>query len=64
MAFGDNLKRLREERHLTQQELAYRVGVTQPMITQYEKYMKVPTIIVGVEIAKVLNTTCEELVKN
>lgn len=62
MALAENVKRLREEKGLTQSELANLIGVAQPMVAQYEKGMKVPTIITGVLLAKRLGTTCEELV--
>lgn len=62
MAFAENVKRLREKKGLTQQELANLVEVAQPTVAQYEKGMKVPTIITGVLLAKELGTTCEELV--
>lgn len=62
MAFSEKVKQLREEKGLTQAELANLIGVTQPTVAQYEKGIKVPTIITGVLLAKRLNTTCEELV--
>lgn len=62
MAFSEKVKRLREEKGLTQAELANLIGVTQPTVAQYEKGMKVPTIITGVLLAKRLGTTCEELI--
>lgn len=62
MSFSNNLKRLREEKELTQAELAKRIQVAQPTIAMYERGTKLPSILVGVELAKVLNTTCEELV--
>lgn len=63
MSFADNVKRLREQRGLSQAELAEQVNVTQPMIAQYEKGLKIPTIITGVELARALGTTCEELLE-
>ena len=63
MAFAENIKKLREEKGLTQTELAKQVGISQPMIAQYERYMKVPTILVGVKLAEVLGTTCEKLIQ-
>ena len=63
MSFADNVKRLREQRGLSQAELAEKVDVTQPMIAQYEKGLKIPTIITGVQLAKCLGTTCEELLE-
>lgn len=64
MAFAQNVKRLREEKGLTQQELANLIEVAQPTVAQYEKGLKLPTIITGVDLAKVLGTTCEELVSD
>lgn len=61
MSFADNVKRLREQKGISQAELAAMVDVTQPMIAQYEKGLKIPSIITGAELAKVLGTTCEEL---
>lgn len=62
MSFSDNLKKLREEKGLTQAELAAQVDIAQPMIAQYEKGLKLPTIVTGILLAKRLGTTCEELV--
>ncbi len=62
MSFADNVKRLREQKGLSQAELADQVKISQPMIAQYEKGLKIPTIITGVELARCLDTTCEELV--
>lgn len=62
MAFAENVKRLREEKGLTQSELAALIEVTQPTVAQYEKGIKVPTIVTGVLLAKRLGTTCESLV--
>lgn len=62
MSFAENLKKLRKEKGLSQKELADKLDISQPMIAQYERGLKLPTILVGVELAKVLNSTCEELV--
>ncbi len=64
MSFADNVKRLREEKGLTQAELAGQVNVAQSMIAQYEKGLKVPTIVTGVALARKLGTTCEALVSD
>lgn len=63
MSLAENIKKLRERKELSQGELARLVDVSQPTIAQYEKGMKLPSIVVGVELAKRLGTTCEELVK-
>ena len=62
MAFAENLKRLREKTGMTQNDLAVDVGVSQTMIAQYERGLKLPTVVVGVDIAKILGTTVEMLV--
>ena len=62
MAFAENLKQLRIQKNFTQPELAKLVGVAQPTFAQYESGIRVPNIIVGVKIAKKLDTTVEELV--
>lgn len=64
MAFAENVKRLREKKGLTQAELANLIDVAQPTVAQYEKGIKVPTIITGVLLAKRLGTTCEDIVKD
>ena len=62
MGFADNVKRLREEKDYSQAELAKMVGVSQPMINDYEKGRKVPTVITAVDLARKLDTTVEQLV--
>ena len=64
MAFAENLKKLRTEKGLTQQELANLVEIAQPTLAQYEKGLKFPTIITAVDLAKQLGTTCEDLVSD
>lgn len=63
MAFAENLKRLREKTGMTQNDLAVDVGVSQTMIAQYERGMKLPNIITSVQLAKILGTTVEKLVE-
>lgn len=63
MSLADNIKRLREEKEYSQAELAKLVGVSQPLINDYEKGRKVPTVITGVDLARKLHTTVEELVE-
>ena len=63
MPFGENIRKLREEKGMSQAELADKVGVTQSMIARYETYVKVPNIQTSVELAKVLGTTGEKLVE-
>lgn len=63
MNFGTNMKLAREKSDISQKELAGIVGVTQAMICQIEKNLRLPSVAVGYEIAKALNTTVDELCK-
>ena len=62
MSLAENLRNLRTAKGYSQAELAKLVGVAQPTFAQYESGIRVPNIIVGVKIAKKLDTTVEELV--
>lgn len=64
MSFSKKVKELREQKDLTQKELADLINVSQPTVAQYEMGIKVPTIVIGAKLAKVLDTTCEELVED
>ena len=60
--FSENLARLRAKRKLTQEELARRVGVSQPAIAQYERGTLTPKLYVTVRLASALGTSVEMLV--
>lgn len=63
MGLGMNVRRLREKAGLQQAELANRVGISRAMMCQIERSMKIPSLPVGVAIAKVLGTTAEKLLE-
>lgn len=54
MSIGENLKRIRESRNITQVELAETVGVASPMICQIERGSRALSLPLALEIAKVL----------
>lgn len=62
MSLSENIAKLRKLKGYSQAELANMIGVAQPNIAQYEKGIKVPTIVTGVDLARALDTTCEALV--
>jgi len=62
MAFGDNLKKLREMRGISTSELAESAGVAQPQISKYETGQSLPNVVTAVRIAVRLGTTVERLV--
>lgn len=57
-----NIKRLRERRGLTQQELAETSGVPRPTIANLESGSANPTLAVVLKVAGALGVTVEELV--
>lgn len=61
MNIGGKIKKYREERGLTQEELAECAGVSQAMIHYYEKGLKMPNVVALVAIAKRLNVKVDEL---
>lgn len=61
MNIGENLKRLRVQKGMTQLELAERVGVSGPMITQVERGTKALNILLAKAIVDVLGCTLDGL---
>ena len=64
MSVAENICRLRNERGLTQLELSKRVGVNRSMIAQIERGTKIPTILLGKQIANVLGCSIEALISD
>lgn len=63
MKIGENIKRFRIKKGMTQAELAQKIGITQTMIGHIERGAKVPSLIVALDIAEVLECTVEEMCK-
>ena len=61
ISFADNLRILRLKRHFTQKELAQLVGIHQSVITDYEKGNNEPKVKIAIKLAKIFDTTVEEL---
>ncbi len=55
------MKELREKQHLTQEQLAQMVGVRRETILFLEKGKYNPSLQLAHDIAKVLNTTIEDV---
>jgi len=58
---GDRLRQIREEKQLTQRELARACGLGENLIYRYENKLSDPTIGTLVEIAEYLDTTSDYL---
>lgn len=61
MNIGENLKILREQKKLSQEQLAEQVGINRSMIAQIERGSKSMTLPLSVSIASVLCCTLDEL---
>ncbi|MDE5768185.1 MAG: helix-turn-helix domain-containing protein [Oscillospiraceae bacterium] len=63
MALAENIKSFRESKGMTQDQLAEAVGLARGSIAKIEAGWKVPSFEKAILIAKLLDTTCEELAK-
>ncbi len=62
MNFGLNLKRIRKTRHISQQELAEKLGLAQRTISHYESGSCEPNLTCLCKIADILGVSLDELV--
>ena len=58
---GENIRRERVIRKMTQAELAEKIGTSQMMVSRFEKGKDSPTVWRCYEIAKIFDTTVEQL---
>lgn len=63
MNVGENIRRIRKELDITQEEVSKRVGITQSMLCQIERGSKNPSLQTGKLISDVLGCSLEELLK-
>ena len=61
MNFGENLKRIREDKNLSQQELAGKLEVAQSTIAMWEASRRTPKLGELARLAMVLNITVNRL---
>ncbi len=58
------IKKKREKLHLSQEQLAKRVGVAQITIWKYEKYLRFPKMSILSKLCEVLDIPIEEIYKD
>lgn len=63
MSVGENIRRIREEKGLTQAYVAETIGISQAMLCQIERGTKNPSLQIGKEIADVLGCGLEYLLQ-
>lgn len=61
MGLSENIRIKRKSKNMSQKELAEKAGISRPYLNQIEKDIRIPTVPVGVQIAKVLDCTLDEL---
>ena len=59
--FGDNLRQLRKNRNLTQEELGAQVGLSKAVVSKYENSLGYPTFDVLINIASFFGVTTDFL---
>ena len=64
MKFNERLKKLREEKGLTQVQLSELTGISTRMIQKYESANARPRLDAAEKIAKALNVTADQLLGN
>lgn len=64
MALNDNIKKLREEKNLTQQQLADQLYVSRKTICRWENGSRCPDLIMAKKLALELGVSMDELVSD
>lgn len=64
MALNDNIKKLREERNLTQQQLADKLYVSRQTICRWENGSRCPDLITAKKLALELGVSMDDLVSD
>lgn len=59
--FSQRLKQLRSNKHLTQAQVAQRIGVTTSMVSSYETDIRLPSYEVLIKIANLFGVTVDYL---
>lgn len=60
--FGDNLKKIRTAKNISQQELADLIGIHSTHVSRYERSMASPSIDVAKKMAEALNVSVDTLI--
>ncbi len=63
MSIGENIKTRRQSLGMTQEDLAGAIGIGRSMVAQIERGSKIPNMILGRDIARVLGCGMEKLLE-
>ena len=61
MGFGEKLKALRSAKHLSQKELAEKIGTAKSIVSFYESGERFPSYDILIKIAYIFNTSTDYL---
>ena len=64
MTFGENLKRIRKDMNVTQEEMAKHIGISQSYIADIERNRKNISLAVILKIAKGLKISINKLIND
>ncbi|MEG1459207.1 MAG: helix-turn-helix transcriptional regulator [Acetivibrio sp.] len=64
MSFGRNLERIRKGKKISQAKLGEILGLTQQMVSSYEKDLSSPNVEVLVKIADYFNVSIDSMVEH
>ena len=64
MALNDNIKKFREEKNLTQQQLADKLYVSRQTVCRWENGSRCPDLIMAKKLALELEVTMDELISD
>lgn len=64
MTFGENIKRIRKDMNITQEEMAKRIGISQSYIAHIERNRKNISLAVILKIAKGLKISVNKLIND
>ncbi len=60
--FGDNVKKIRTDKNISQQELADIIGIHSTHVSRYERNMAQPSVEIAKKMAEALNVSVDTLI--
>ncbi|MDU0461940.1 helix-turn-helix domain-containing protein [Staphylococcus ureilyticus] len=64
MTFGENIKRIRKDMNITQEEMAKRIGISRSYIADIERNRKNISLAVIMKFSKGLNISINEFIND
>ena len=62
MSIGENIKKIRKSKEITQEALANEVGITRPMLAQIERGTKAPSLPLAIALADELHCSVYDFI--